>query len=70
MDDNTVPKIQMTNLVNMVLILKNLGIDDLVNFDFIYPSTAELLIKALALLFAIGALNKFGGLTKVDIVSS
>ncbi|KAK0575323.1 hypothetical protein LWI29_037233 [Acer saccharum] len=65
MDDNTVPEIQRTNLANVVLILKSLGIDDLVNFDFIDPPAAESLIKALALLFALGALNKFGELTKV-----
>ncbi|KAK2636542.1 hypothetical protein Ddye_031334 [Dipteronia dyeriana] len=65
MDDNTVPEIQRTNLANVVLILKSLGIDDLVNFDFIDPPAAESLIKALELLFALGALNKFGELTKV-----
>ncbi|KAL5752131.1 hypothetical protein ACOSQ2_022638 [Xanthoceras sorbifolium] len=65
MDDNTVPEIQRTNLANVVLILKSLGIDDLVNFDFIDPPPAESLIKALELLFALSALNKFGELTKV-----
>ncbi|KAI9157058.1 hypothetical protein LWI28_016246 [Acer negundo] len=65
MDDNTVPEIQRTNLANVVLILKSLGIDDLVNFDFIDPPPAESLIKALELLFALSALNKLGELTKV-----
>ncbi|KAK2658288.1 hypothetical protein Ddye_004821 [Dipteronia dyeriana] len=65
MDDNTVPEIQRTNLANVVLILKSLGIDDLVNFDFIDPPPAESLIKALELLFSLSALNKLGELTKV-----
>ncbi|KAJ4713153.1 ATP-dependent RNA helicase [Melia azedarach] len=65
MDDNTVPEVQRTNLANVVLILKSLGIDDLVNFDFIDPPPEEALLKALELLFALGALNKFGELTKV-----
>ncbi|XP_031258562.1 pre-mRNA-splicing factor ATP-dependent RNA helicase DEAH1 isoform X3 [Pistacia vera] len=65
MDDNTVPEIQRTNLANVVLILKSLGIDDLVNFDFIDPPPEEALLKALELLFALSALNKFGELTKV-----
>ncbi|KAK0605557.1 hypothetical protein LWI29_028106 [Acer saccharum] len=41
-----------------------LGIDDLANFDFIDPPPVESLIKALELLFALGALNKYGELTK------
>ena len=65
MDDNTVPEIQRTNLANVVLILKCLGIDDLVNFDFIDPPPEEALLKALELLYALGALNKAGQLTKV-----
>ncbi|KAI9165491.1 hypothetical protein LWI28_015038 [Acer negundo] len=64
MDDNTVPEIQRTSLGNVVLILKSLGIDDLANFDFIDPPPVESLIKALELLFALGALNKYGELTK------
>ncbi|TXG59619.1 hypothetical protein EZV62_014192 [Acer yangbiense] len=59
-----VPEIQRTNLGNVVLILKSLGIDDLANFDFIDPPPVESLIKALELLFALGALNKYGELTK------
>ncbi|XP_044476789.1 pre-mRNA-splicing factor ATP-dependent RNA helicase DEAH1-like [Mangifera indica] len=65
MDDNAVPEIQRTNLANVVLILKSLGIDDLVNFDFIDPPPEEALLKSLELLFALSALNKFGELTKV-----
>lgn len=34
LDDNTVPEIQRTNLGNVVLMLKSLGINDLLNFDF------------------------------------
>ncbi|KFK28996.1 hypothetical protein AALP_AA7G075800 [Arabis alpina] len=65
MEDNTVPEIQRTNLASVVLALKSLGIDDLLNFDFMDPPPAEALVKALELLFALGALNKLGKLTKV-----
>ncbi|XP_052179682.1 pre-mRNA-splicing factor ATP-dependent RNA helicase DEAH1-like isoform X2 [Diospyros lotus] len=65
LDDNTVPEIQRTNLANVVLTLKSLGINDLVNFDFMDPPPAEAVLKALELLFALGALNKLGELTKV-----
>lgn len=65
LEDNTVPEIQRTNLSNVVLSLKSLGIHDLVNFDFMDPPPAEALLKALELLYALGALNKHGELTKV-----
>ncbi|KAK9669170.1 hypothetical protein RND81_13G113200 [Saponaria officinalis] len=65
LDDNTVPEIQRTNLANVVLSLKSLGIHDLLNFDFMDPPPSEALLKALELLYALGALNKLGELTKV-----
>ncbi|KAJ1406256.1 RNA helicase, DEAD-box type, Q motif [Sesbania bispinosa] len=65
LEDNTVPEIQRTNLANVVLTLKSLGIHDLLHFDFMDPPPAEALLKALELLFALSALNKLGELTKV-----
>jgi ATP-dependent RNA helicase DDX35 len=37
--------------------LKALGIDDVLHFDFMAPPPAELMIKALELLYATGALD-------------
>ncbi|PRQ46765.1 putative RNA helicase [Rosa chinensis] len=65
LDDSTIPEIQRTNLANVVLTLKSLGINDLLHFDFMDPPPAEALIKALELLFALGALNSVGELTKI-----
>ncbi|BFG39791.1 hypothetical protein CerSpe_260660 [Prunus speciosa] len=65
LDDNTIPEIQRTNLANVILMLKSLGIHDLLHFDFMDPPPTEALIKALELLFALAALNKYGELTKV-----
>ena len=65
LEDNTVPEIQRTNLANVVLMLKSLGVDDLTNFDFMDPPPTEALLKALELLFALNALNNVGELTKV-----
>ncbi|EXC33541.1 Putative pre-mRNA-splicing factor ATP-dependent RNA helicase DHX16 [Morus notabilis] len=65
LDDNTVPEIQRTNLANVVLMLKSLGIHDLLHFDFMDPPPSEALLKSLELLFALSALNKLGELTKV-----
>ena len=48
----------------MVLSLKALGINDLVSFDFMDPPSSEGLLKALEDLFALGALNSRGELTK------
>ncbi|MEW5302705.1 MAG: hypothetical protein WDW36_005459 [Sanguina aurantia] len=65
MDDNTVPEIQRTNLGNVVLMLKSLGIHDLMNFDFMDPPPAETLLRALEQLYALGSLNDRGELTKL-----
>eukprot|EP00850_Spirogloea_muscicola_P002702 SM000010S04340 [mRNA] locus=s10:987946:997012:- [translate_table: standard] len=65
LDDNTLPEIQRTNLGNVVLMLKSLGINDLINFDFMDPPPAETLLRALEQLYALGALNDRGELTKL-----
>ena len=63
--EDTIPEIQRTNLGNVVLMLKSLGINDLLNFDFLDPPPAETLIKALESLYALGALNHKGELTRL-----
>jgi pre-mRNA-splicing factor ATP-dependent RNA helicase DHX16 len=65
LDENTTPEIQRTNLNSVVLLLKSLGINDLIDFDFMDPPPAETLIRALENLYALGALNDKGELTKV-----
>lgn len=65
LDEDTTPEIQRTNLNSVVLLLKSLGINDLIEFDFMDPPPAETLIRALEQLYAIGALNDRGELTKI-----
>lgn len=65
LDENTVPEIQRTNLANVVLLLKSVGIHDLLNFDFLDPPPTDTLIRSLELLYALGALNDRGELTKL-----
>jgi len=65
LEDNTVPEIQRTNLGNVVLLLKSLGINDLIHFDFMDPPPHETLVLALEQLYALGALNNLGELTKM-----
>lgn len=64
MDDSTTPEIQRTNLCAVVLQLKALGIENLLNFDFLDPPPTELLIKSLNQLYALQALNSEGNLTR------
>ncbi|BFZ20424.1 hypothetical protein BsWGS_23462 [Bradybaena similaris] len=65
LEDNSIPEIQRTNLGNVVLLLKSLGINDLLNFDFMDPPPHETLVLALEQLYALGALNHMGELTKL-----
>uniref|UniRef100_A0A8C1WXP6 RNA helicase n=1 Tax=Cyprinus carpio TaxID=7962 RepID=A0A8C1WXP6_CYPCA len=57
MEETSIPEIQRTNLGNVVLLLKSLGINDLIHFDFMDPPPHETLVLALEQLYALGALN-------------
>ena len=61
--ENTYPEIQRSNLSSVVLLLKKLGIDDIVHFDYMYPPAPETLIRALEQLNYLGALDDEGDLT-------
>lgn len=65
LDDNTIPEIQRVNLGNVVLLLTSLGINDLAHFDFLDPPPYETLVLAMEQLYALGALNHKGQLTKL-----
>ena len=65
LEENPVPEIQRVNLGNVVLMLKSLGINDLIHFDFLDPPPHETLVLALEQLYALGALNHMGELTKL-----
>lgn len=65
MDESTTPEIQRTNLNGVVLQLKSLGINELLDFEFMDPPPTEALIGALNQLFALQALNHKGELTKM-----
>lgn len=65
MDESTTPEIQRTNLNGVVLQLKSLGINELLDFEFMDPPPTEALIGALNQLFALQALNHRGEMTKL-----
>jgi len=53
----TPPEIQRSNLVSVVLQLKALGIDAVLHFDFITGPPTRVMVRALELLYALGALD-------------
>ena len=63
--EQTYPEILRSNLSNVVLTLKQLGIDDLVHFDFLDPPAPETLMRALEMLNYLGALDDEGDLTEM-----
>lgn len=64
MDATTIPEIQRANLAPLILQLKALGIDNIVRFDFLVPPPAELVARALEILYSLGALNEYAKLTR------
>jgi ATP-dependent RNA helicase DDX35 len=64
LEEATVPEIQRSNLAPTILQLKALGIDNVARFDYLTPPPAELVIRALELLYSLGALDDYAKLTK------
>ena len=62
---NTVPEIQRTNLGNVVLLLKSLNVENLLDFDFMDPPPAENLLNSMYQLWVLGALDATGALTSM-----
>ncbi|KAL7497263.1 hypothetical protein ACHAWT_005906 [Skeletonema menzelii] len=60
-----IPEIQRTNLGNVVLQLKAMGINDLLGFDFMDPPPVATLVGAMESLNALGALDDEGLLTRL-----
>ncbi|EGE79057.1 adenosinetriphosphatase [Blastomyces gilchristii SLH14081] len=59
----TIPEIQRTNLSNTVLLLKSLGVKDLLDFDFMDPPPQDTITTSLFDLWALGAIDNLGDLT-------
>ncbi|KAL2269848.1 hypothetical protein VTJ83DRAFT_2032 [Remersonia thermophila] len=59
----TIPEIQRTNLSNTVLLLKSLGVKDLLDFDFMDPPPQDTITTSMFDLWALGALDNLGELT-------
>ncbi|KKY22326.1 putative atp-dependent rna helicase dhx8 [Diplodia seriata] len=61
----TIPEIQRQNLSNTILMLKAMGINDLLGFDFMDPPPTNTMLTALEELYALGALDEEGLLTQL-----
>ncbi len=61
--ESTIPEIQRTNLGNVVLLLKSLGIENLLQFDFMDPPPQDNILNSLYGLWVLGALDNTGALT-------
>ena len=68
LEEQTYPEILRSNLGTVVLMLKRLGVDDLVHFNFMDPPAPETLMRALEMLNYLGALDDEGDLTDVGAV--
>lgn len=61
----TIPEIQRQNLSNTILMLKAMGINDLLHFDFMDPPPINTMLTALEELYALSALDDEGLLTRL-----
>jgi len=61
----SVPEIQRTNLSNVVLLLKSLGVQNLLDFDFMSPPPEDNIMTSMYQLWLLGALSNDGDLTKL-----
>ncbi|KXS09304.1 P-loop containing nucleoside triphosphate hydrolase protein [Gonapodya prolifera JEL478] len=64
LDAETVPEIQRTSLLAVVLDLKKMGVKDVLGFEFIDPPERNLEVSAIRQLFLLGALTPTGDLTR------
>eukprot|EP00932_Pfiesteria_piscicida_P018252 SRR837773.511.p1 GENE.SRR837773.511~~SRR837773.511.p1 ORF type:complete len:829 (-),score=273.25 SRR837773.511:56-2299(-) len=59
----TIPEIQRTNLANVVLLLKSMGIKNLLEFSFMDPPPQDTILSSLFQLWMQGALDNLGDIT-------
>ena len=58
-------EIQRSNLSNVVLLLKSLGVKNLLDFDFMDPPPEDNIMNSLYQLWILGALDNAGQLTEL-----
>merc|ERR1719324_2085480 len=63
----TVPEIQRTNLANVVLLLKSIGVKNLLDFDFMDPPPQDTILNSMYQLWMLGALDNLGDITPLGM---
>ena len=63
--ESSVPEIQRTNLANVVLLLKSLGVENLLQFHFMDPPPEVNILNSMYQLWILGALDNTGALTDI-----
>lgn len=64
LEQTTFPEIARSNLTNVILALLNLGITNIVRFDYLSAPPSQLVIRAMDMLYALGAVDEHARLTK------
>merc|ERR1719253_1746460 len=59
----TIPEIQRTNLSNVVLLLKSMGVKQLLEFGFMDPPPQDTILNSMFQLWMLGALDNLGDIT-------
>ncbi|KAJ3431265.1 pre-mRNA-splicing factor atp-dependent RNA helicase deah3-related [Anaeramoeba flamelloides] len=65
LEKQTTPELLRSNLGNVLLNMKKMGIKDLLHFDYLSPPSIELLIRALEVNHYLGGLDENGELTEL-----
>ena len=65
MKDYTVPEILRVNLANVILDLKHMNINDVINFDYMESPDRDAILQALKQLFLLDAIDEKGGITEL-----
>jgi len=60
---NNIPEIQRTNLASVVLLLKSLGVKNLLDFNFMDPPPQDNILNSMYQLWVLGAFDNTGELT-------
>ena len=63
--ETSIPEIQRTNLSNVILLLKSLGVREMSSFDFMDPPPVDNVANSMYQLWILGALDDSGDLTEL-----
>ncbi|KAK5575611.1 hypothetical protein RB653_006744 [Dictyostelium firmibasis] len=65
LDSSSIPEIKRSNIANVILQLKTIGINDILGFDFLESPPVASVMKSLELLYCLEAISEDGSLTEL-----